>query len=270
MNETASPEIVFKPASILVEGVLWRASESCLYFCDIEKRRLWRFQPLKGTGEIFYHSSRRIGGFSFAPSGSFIVFEENTVIKLYKDGRTETIFLMDFPEGERFNDAAAGPCGRVYAGTMKEGLFLFEKGKTPEKIEGDVNCSNGMGFSPEGSKFYHTVTKKNEINIYDYDSITGKISNKRNFVNFRSNNEWPDGLTVDGEGCLWSAFWTGGVKRISPGGEVIAEITVPASNPTSVAFGGDNMNELFISTASSGIFKIKLPVSGREECTADF
>ncbi len=263
-------ELVFKPDSVLVEGLLWRACEGSLYFCDIEKRSLSSFKPAEGKGGVFYRTSRKIGGFAFGPGGCIILFEENIVLKLHESGRTEELFCLDFPEGERFNDVTAGPCGRIYAGTMNDGLLLFEKGRMPLKLEMKVNCSNGMGFSPAGKIFYHTVTKDNQINAYDYDRSSGRISNKRQLVNFSRSNEWPDGLTVDGKGFLWSAFWTGGVKRISPEAEIVEEILVPAPNPTSLAFGGEEMNELFIATASSGIFRIKLPVAGMEEWPANF
>lgn len=252
----------------LAEGPLWNPADGQLYFTDIAASRLWRLDPLSGQSEPFLQGAGRIGGFAFAHDGSLILCAENKILKRRSDGEVETLFVMDFPSGERFNDVTTDPRGRLYAGTMASGLFRFEKDRTPRKLLETVNCSNGMTFSLDERIFYHTATKDYVINSYDYDKSSGEISGRRDFFNCESTREWPDGLTIDDEGCLWSAFWTGGVKRLAPDGIILQEYDVPAQHPTSVIFGGENMNELFITTATEGIFRVKTPRGGRREWPA--
>ncbi len=254
----------------LAECPLWNAPEGRLYFTDIENCCLWRCDPASGKAEKFYQGESKIGGFAFNRDGSLILCAENHVLKLFQNGETETLFCMDFPAGERFNDITTDPWGRIYAGTMNYGLFLFENGREPLKLLEKVNCSNGMAFSLDEKTFYHTTTKDFLINSYEYDQANGSISNKKEFFNSSATKEWPDGLTIDNEGCLWSAFWSGGVKRISLAGRVIDEFVVPAEHPTSVIFGGANMDELFITTAADGIFRMRTVYNGRLEWLADF
>lgn len=263
-------ELICKVQCRLAECPLWNAAEGRLYFTDIENCCLWLCDPVSGDTEKFYQGEKKISGFAFGRSGDLILCAENCVLKLYDDGRTETLFVMGFPEGERFNDITTDPVGRIYAGTMNYGLFLFEKGKGPQNLLKKANCSNGMTFSLDEKIFYHTATKDFLINSYDYDRASGAVSGCSEFLNSGATEEWPDGLTIDNDGCLWSAFWSGGVKRISPAGKVIEEFDVPAEHPTSVVFGGENMDELFITTAAGKIFRMKTAYRGRGEWPANF
>lgn len=254
----------------LAECPLWNVQENRLYFTDIEQYCIWRLDPQTGNAEKFYNSQFKIGGFAFNNDGTLILCAESHVFKLYKNGETEKLYSMTLPSSGRFNDITTDPAGRIYAGTMNDGLFLFEKDKKPVTLIEKVNCSNGMTFSLDEKTFYHAVTKDCVINCYDYDRATGGISSKREFFNSHANNEWPDGLTIDLVGCLWVAFWSGGIKRISPDGKVIHELKIPAKNPTSVMFGGKKLGELFITTASGEIFRIKPETGGRREWEAKF
>jgi len=249
----------------LAECPLWNIHENRLYFTDIKQHCLWRLDPQTRNAEKFYNSQFKIGGFAFNNDGTLILCAESHVFKLYKNGETEKLYSMDFSPKERFNDITTDPAGRIYVGTMNSGLFLFEKDKKPVTLIKKVNCSNGMAFNLSENKFYHAVTKDCLINSYDYNRRTGAISDRKNFINFQNSQEWPDGLTIDLEGCLWVAFWNDGVKRISPDGRVIHEVEIPMKNPTSVIFGGKKLDELFITTASGGIFRIKPETGGQAE-----
>ena len=258
--------LVCDPGCLLAEGPLWNSAERRLYFTDIEECCLWRCDPSTGHTEKFWQGSIKVGGFAFNLDGDLILCAGNQVLKLRSDGRTETLFVMDFPKGERFNDITTDPAGRIFAGTMNAGLYRLEKGRAPVKLLDKVNCSNGMTFSLDNKIFYHTTTMDLVINCYDYDLSTGHIANPRQFFKCEKTDGLPDGLTMDLEGCLWSAFWQGGaIRRISSAGKVIKTIKLPAKIPTSVIFGGEGLRELFITTSSWGRIKAETRINAQGE-----
>jgi sugar lactone lactonase YvrE len=184
--------------------------------------------------------------------------------------------------------------GRIYAGTAggeagSNRLFRFEKEHQAELILTGISCSNGMTFSLDGKSFFHTNTAALRITEYDYDRDSGNISNGQVFFQGNENMGLPDGLTLDSEGCIWVAFWDGSaIRRFSPDGEILETIKLPAKRPTSIIFGGQELNELYITTASvgrisannrvnkdgeflgGGIYSFKPRVHGRSEWLADF
>ena len=182
MSSNVMPvELVCDPGCLLAEGPLWNSAEKKLYFTDIEKCCLWRCDTATGQAEKFWQGKQRVGGFAFNCDGDLILCAENQVLKLRSGGRIETLLVLDFPEGERFNDITTDPAGRIYAGTMNYGLYRLEKGKSPVKLLDKVNCSNGMAFSMDEKTFYHTSTKDFVIKCYDYDRNSGDIANSREF-----------------------------------------------------------------------------------------
>ncbi|UCG49076.1 MAG: SMP-30/gluconolactonase/LRE family protein, partial [Phycisphaerales bacterium] len=153
----------------------------------------------------------------------------------------------------------------------------------------EIGTSNGMTFSLDLKHFYHTDSRARKITRYDYDAENGDIENPSVIYSGLEQNGSPDGITMDGDGCIWVACWGGGkVLRIDAEGKIVRELTVPAVQPSSVIFGGDQMNELYITTACEGgsdlsrgldkngrylggeVFHIRLDIVGRHEWPADF
>ncbi len=253
MSGSAQVELVCDPGCLLAEGPLWNQAEKKLYFTDIENRCLWRCDPETGVAEIAWKHARKIGGFAWTREGDLILCAEDRVDKLCRGGRWETLFAFNFPKGERFNDITTDPEGRIFAGTMQAGLYRLEKGKDPVRVLDKIHCSNGMAFSPDEKTFYHTSTQDFVINRYDYDRATGAITHPRCLLKCDPAQGWPDGMTMDADGYLWSAFWRGGaIRRLSPEGAVVRTVKLPAKIPTSVIFGGDQLRDLFITTSSWG------------------
>ncbi len=287
--ENMNTELVCDPGCLLAEGPLWNPVDKKLYFTDILGCSLWRCDTSNGKAENFWRGNVKVGGFAFNRDGDLILCAEKRVLKLHSDGSTETLFTMDFPEGERFNDITTDPEGRIFAGTMDSGLFRFEKGKDPVKLLDKLPCSNGMTFSLDLKTFYHTETGNRVVNCYDYDRRTGVISKPQEFFRCCEDDGFPDGLTIDMEGCIWVAFWNGGaIRRISPAGKILTTVKLPAKIPTSVMFGGEGLKELFITTSSygrtddikrvnskgeflgGGVYRIVPGVAGRPEWPTDF
>jgi sugar lactone lactonase YvrE len=179
---------------------------------------------------------------------------------------------------ERFNDVIADPEGRVFAGTIgqnpKCGLYRVDRDGTITKLFSGTGCSNGMGFSPDLKIFYWTCTTTRRIYAFDYDGPSGELTNRRLFYEAKPDEGLPDGMKVDAEGCIWSARWGGScVKRHDQTGKIIQHIDVPAANVTSMAFGGEKLDQRFITSAQEPgandqgghLFQISVPVRGRAE-----
>jgi sugar lactone lactonase YvrE len=166
--------------------------------------------------------------------------------------------------GFRFNDAATDIRGRLWVGTLNEAnpkgpdgeLFCLQADGSCAVMDKDITVANGMGWSPDRKTMYLTDTFRYSVYAYNYDAEAGTIANRRTFVQTSPDGGLPDGLTVDSEGFVWSAFWGGWkVVRYNPEGKVDREYRVPVPNPSSCAFGGKRLDELYITTASLGLGK---------------
>ena len=213
------------------------------------------------------------------------------------EGKRKLKLLFDFPfaENEMFNDITVDPMGRIFAGTITRPemtggtLYRLEKGKKPVTVLKDLHCSNGMTFSLDEKYFYHTDSSFQTIKRYEYDSVTGDIGNPTVFFKGEPEMGSPDGMTMDSEGCIWSAFWGDSrIRRLDPDGRIIDEVEVPAKQPSSVMFGGTGLKELYITTACEGaddlvsgcsnggvflggpVYRCIPGVTGRPEWLADF
>jgi len=168
-------------------------------------------------------------------------------------------------------------------------LYRLEKEREPVLLIDNIKCSNGMAFSMDNQCFYHTDSKKYSIIKFKYDISTGDISHPIPFYQGDKSQGLPDGMTIDTEGYIWSAFWgTHTVKRFSPEGNVVQGVTFPAKQVTSVTFGGRYMDKIFVTSACQGAdnlatgynkdgtflgghtYMYSPGIKGRPECLADF
>ena len=164
--------------------------------------------------------------------------------------------------GNRFNDGKCDPAGRFWAGTMshtdepeKGSLYLLDKDlSVTQKIE-NVSISNGLAWSPDQNTFYYIDTPTKKVAAFHFDKTNGNIENKRYVIQFSNNEGTPDGMTIDSEGMLWIAHWDGWqISRWNPAtGEKIKTILLPVSRVTSCCFGGKNLDDLYITSASTGL-----------------
>ena len=246
----------------LAECPLWNVKEHALYWTDILNGELWRYDEKTGESILFWKGGLQVGGFAFSQSGDLILCSDKGIFRLPKEGYTERepmlLYKMPFEKGERFNDVTTDPRGRIFAGTkradLKDGkLYLFERGKQPEVLLEGIGISNGMTFSLDQKYFYHTDSLNCTIKRYEYEINTGRIRNPIVFYSGRPETGFPDGITLDAEGHIWVAFWgTSCIRRLSLKGMVDSEIKVPAVQPSSLVFGGMDMDKIFITTACEG------------------
>jgi sugar lactone lactonase YvrE len=165
----------------------------------------------------------------------------------------------------RFNDGKVDRQGRFWAGTMTEdedtsSLYRLDADHTVHTMESGVMIANGLGWSPDQKRMYFTDSPRRLICVYDYDAASGNIENRRVFVEVPEVEGVPDGLTIDVEGCIWSAHWGGWkVTRYDPQGKVMEVIQMPVEFPTSCFFGGPDLSTLFITSA-----RVTLDEAGRQ------
>ena len=174
------------------------------------------------------------------------------------DAWTQRWVASHDPDVQRINDGKTDPAGRLWFGTMTydesapvSSLFRLDAAGASEQM-GGVITSNGLGWSPVGTTMYYADSPARVIWAFDYDPSLGAISGRRVFTR-DPEGYFPDGLSVDDEGCVWSAKWNGGkVVRYSPDGRVDLVLEVPVARPTSVAFAGSDRSTLAITTADPG------------------
>lgn len=264
------------------ENPLWHPFERKLYWCDIPNGRIFRFDPDTGVHEQCYRG-RTIGGFTIQADGSLLLFMDSGAIAIWKQGEvTEIVRSIPREENSRFNDVIADPLGRVFCGTMSTetqsgSLYRLDLDKSLHVLVEGIGCSNGMAFTRDIKGFYHTDSFAREISYFDYSVENGALSNRRVFARFDSNDGMPDGLTRDSNGMLWCALWDGGaVVELSIDGAPKRRIAIPAPKTSSVAFGGPDYRDLYITTAggnlrekdgvfAGALFKIRCGVSGVPE-----
>ncbi len=253
-------ELIADYACVVGEGPLWHPGEGKLYWADIPTGRMFRYDPATGGHEQFYDGDL-VGGFTIQADGSLLLFMAKGAIASWRDG--ELSYLVDGLPGEeenRFNDVFADVKGRVFCGTMPQDssrgaerlgtLYRLETDLAITAVAHDIGISNGMGLTPDRTGLYYTDTTDDQVHIFDYDRETGQIRNRRVFVDCSKEVGFPDGMTVDAEGCVWSARWEGScVVRYSPDGEEIGRVRLPTPRVTSAIFGGSDYSDLYITTA---------------------
>lgn len=282
-------ERVLTVTNQLGEGSIWHPDDGALYWIDIDERKIFRFYPSTERLESF-DVETRVTALAMRASGGFITATDQGLA--YWDAQTRELSFISDPEADkpsvRFNDGAVDRQGRFWAGSMNEvdfatpdgSLYRLDPDGSIHTMEVETTVSNGIGWSPDNATMYFTDSMRQVILAYDYDSATGAISNRRPFAQVSEEGVLPDGLTVDSEGFVWSAQWGGGnVTRYDPNGAVDRVIRLPAQQITCPAFGGENLDELYITSAWTGLsqeerekqplagalFRIKVGVKGLAE-----
>jgi D-xylonolactonase len=205
-----------------------------------------------------------IGGFTIQDDGTLLFFMAKGAVKLWENGVICGTVISEIQRelDSRFNDVIADPEGRVFCGTLSSKshtgrLYRLDTDGSIQVVLENIGISNGLGFTPALDKLYYTDSRKRTIYLFDYDRASGHISHKRVFVKVPDREGIPDGLTVDQEGCVWSAQWGGAcVVRYSPKGKEIERISFPANKISSVTFGGINYNDLYF-TSAGGLDRAK-------------
>ena len=234
---------------------LWHPLERRLYWTDIPRGRIFRYDPATGQHEQCYNGDP-VGGFTIQTDGALLLFMARGAIAAWRDGRLDYIVEEVPAERDgRFNDVIADPAGRVFCGTMPTPehlgrLYRLDTDGSLHLLVEGVNVPNGMGFTLDRRRMYFTESRARNIYLFDYDEKTGALANRRIWLQIPPDAGTPDGLTVDAEGCLWSARWgDSALYRYTPDGAEERRLEFPAKKVSSVVFGGDDLRDLYVTTA---------------------
>ena len=274
MPVTAEP--VGDMVAELGEGPYWRPEDDCLLWVDIPGGLL-HMTRVKTGETITVKVDEVSAAFPALGGGILTAGGHRLMLRATRPGpgwAGQPVASVPAREGVRFNDAAVDPAGRVWVGSMdineKEPLgtlYRLDSGGTLTPVVKRVTISNGLGWSPDGTSMYYNDSPTGRIDMFDYDQATGEAFQRRVFADLSAADGVPDGLTVDADGCVWVAMHGGGVlRRFTPAGRQDAVVPLPVSQPTSCAFGGPGLAELYVTTASRGLTEAQRsaePLAGR-------
>lgn len=260
--------VAIRVPALLGEGPSWDAENGRLLWVDIEGFKVHAYDPATGLNEAFDVGQH---------VGAVVPYQGDEVMVVLRSGfhafhlRTGRLQLIEDPEqgldGNRFNDGKCDAYGRFWAGTMSMrnesgtgALYCLEEGQPVRTWVKGVSTSNGLGWSTDRTAMYYIDTPTRSIDRFDFDLMSGTLSNRTTLIEVPEALGFPDGMTVDAEGMLWVAHWGGGcVTRWNPDtGELLQRIDVPADQVTSCCFGGENLEDLYITTARTGIREERL------------
>ena len=261
-------DLLFKCKNILGEGITWSSESQKLFWLDIgyisklftldissDKKEIFEFPEIltassvKSKNEIILLSNNGLNVFDFSKK----TFQ--TIVEIEKS-------IID----TRSNDGASDALGRFWFGSMQNNfdkfgnnipvkknigkLYRVDNNKNIKIIDENLGIPNTFVWSPDNSKFYFTDTLTGMIINYDFNLLTGELNNKQDFAKFERG--FPDGSTMDTDGCLWNCRWGGScIVRFSPLGAIDQIIEMPVKNITNCVFGGNDMKTLFVTTAGN-------------------
>lgn len=245
----------------LGEGVLWDSAGKRAWWTDIQERRMYRYEPVSHALERF-NLPERLGSFGFIEGSERIIaaFESGFAYYHPDSAALDWIYRPKHAASNvRFNDGRVDRRGRFWAGSMVEGrgeptgkLYCLTKGVSEIHLTG-ISIANSLCFSPDERHLYFADSPHRAILRFDSDPATGRLSNRHIFARTPP-GAFPDGSTVDADGHLWNAQWGAScVVRYAPDGTISGRIELPISQPTCVAFGGDALDLLFITSAREGL-----------------
>lgn len=270
---TSAPQSVWSLAAPLLEGPVWVARDAALWFVDIKGHKVHRYDPETGDKRS-WDAPDQVGFVLPAARGGFVAGLKTGLAHFDPETSAFTQLVDPEPEkpGNRLNDATVCPDGRLWFGTMDD-AEAADSGAV-YRLAADGSClastpycsiTNGPAISPDGRTLYHIDTLGGLIFACDL-APDGSLSNRREFARIPNDEGYPDGPTVDAEGCLWVGLYKGSaVRRYSPAGELLETVEFPVDAITKIAFGGPDLKTVFATTANKHLSpeeKAANPTSG--------
>jgi sugar lactone lactonase YvrE len=263
--------VAFDLGTRLGEGALWDWRRGVLVSVDIPAGRVLLSDPADGSTRVL-----EVG----QPVGAAMLRGDDDLLLAVRDGfcslalRTGAVAPLAEVEADRpanrMNDGACDARGRCFAGTMAldrapraGALYRLDPDLSVRRVLGGLGISNGVGWSPGGERMYHVDTPTLAIDEHDYDLATGEPSDRRALVECDPAWGRPDGLAVDAGGGIWVAFWDGwAVRRFDSRGALSAVLELPLARPTRPAFGGADLDRLYVTTAGGPVLELDPAVRG--------
>ncbi|HJS98184.1 MAG TPA: SMP-30/gluconolactonase/LRE family protein [Terriglobales bacterium] len=252
-------EVVADYGNLCGEGPLWDDQKQILYWTDIDGKKFYRLLWKEHRHELV-HDGFQVNGACLQQNGGFLVTNSSGV--WLWSPPSKPMLLASEAEGQEcvLNDCIADPEGRVYSGSYHyipggvaapSFLFRIDNDGSVHIADEGIQFSNGLAFSPDCGTLYFSDSVARCIYAYQWHRETGSLSNRRVFIRLPREQGFPDGLTVDAEGFIWCAHWFGAcITRYDPDGKLERRIAIPATQTSSLAFGGPDLNVIFVTSAS--------------------
>lgn len=260
MTDNIEIRCVADVKAVLGEGPVWVEAEQALYWVDIKGRTIFRLDSAGKRDQ--WATPLRVGSIAPRADGGLIAGTDQGFAEIDLEAGRFDIFHNpeeDRPDN-RFNDGKIDSAGNFWAGTMDDTeeeavgtLYRLRPDRSVEPIDTGYKVTNGPAFSPDGRTLYHTDSALQVIYAFALGA-DGSVGERREFARFGAGDGYPDGMTVDCQGCLWVAFWDGWcLRRLSQSGQVLRKVELPVQRPTSCAFGGARLDRLYVTSASIGL-----------------
>jgi len=267
-------QVVVQEHDLIGEGPVWDASRRSLLWTDIAGRRIHRWDP--ASGAIWTRRLEQMAGAVLprARGGMAFCLQDGVWLSDTDAGDLHRLVAVEPDEpNTRLNDVKTDRAGRLWGGTMAldarsdaGALYRIDGGGNVTAIDGPTTISNGIDWSPDGSLMYYIDSATHRLDVFDFDLVTGSAEERRPLVRFEASMGLPDGMSVDGAGGLWVAFYDGwAVHRFTPDGVLDRTVTLPIQRPTSCCFGGADLDLLYVTSARDGLTEAELreqPLAG--------
>jgi sugar lactone lactonase YvrE len=251
-------DVIVHGRDALGECPVWLPRERILQRVDITAAEIVQLDPESGQ-ERRYATGGHVGFALPAPGGGLIAGVERGLVRLAAPGAPPEAIAEVEPgmSDNRFNDAAFDPAGRLWAGTMSRtrtpgaaALYRVSPAGAVQPAIRGATISNGLDWDPGYDVLYYVDSTTQQVDALAFDLDRGRLGTRRRFAAVDARDGLPDGLTVDAEGGVWLALFGGGaIRRYRPDGSLDAHLPLPVTNPTSLAFGGDDLADLYVTSA---------------------
>ena len=251
-------ELVSGPTADFGEGPVWDDSEGVVWWTDIVGSTVHCYDPRSDT-DMRLDVDRTVGALALRASGGVVVAARGGFGALSSDGAIDLIAEVNEDDPSmRMNDGKCDRSGRFYASTMAfaatEGageLVRLDLDGSVHVQDTGLTIGNGLAWTADDTRLYFVETMGAGVDVFDVDTATGDLSNRKRAFDIPADAGLPDGMCIDDEGALWVALWQGSaVRRYSPDGELLAVVHLPVTNVTCPAFVGPGLDELWITTAA--------------------
>jgi sugar lactone lactonase YvrE len=281
---TDDPRLVWELEAELGEGPVWVERDRALWFTDIKRLRIYRYDPMTGEQQS-WHAPEQVGFVLPVESGGFIAGLQSGLHRFDPSMRSFEPLIEVEPDrpANRLNDGVVDPAGRLWFGTMDNGereksgsFYCYDHGQLSRTNLTGISITNGPCVSPDGKTLYWVDTLGGTISACEIGE-DGALGSSRLVVKIDPKEGYPDGPTIDGEGCIWIGLYAGWeARRYSPSGEFLESVRFEVANITKIAFGGPDLRTAYATTArqllkpeqlkaqplAGGLFEFRVDVPG--------
>lgn len=255
-------ELVLDARAKVGEGAVWDGTAGRLVWVDIPAGLVHRLDPASGCDESF-DVGQPVGAVAPRAAGGYVLAVRDGFAFLDPAGpATRTVCEVEARDPRtRMNDGRCDSTGRFWAGTMAldmspgaGSLYRLDRDLSVVTMLDRLSVPNGITWSPDDRSMYLVDSGEHSVDAFEFEAGTGTIQNRRRLIEIPERDGLPDGMSIDADGCLWVALWGGwAVRCYGPDGTLRRQVDLPVALATSCGFGGERLDELYVTSASEGL-----------------